>query len=84
MSDKLKQRLLKIKVGHGDDKNADMSYPNDCNLNDHVKKARSLGIEVYQPQTTKEDTFQPTLIIGKIKMYRLRAKITKYFSFGRL
>ncbi|KAF7272488.1 hypothetical protein GWI33_014725 [Rhynchophorus ferrugineus] len=60
--DKLKQRLQKIKVDKGNDKNADISYPK-VYLQDHIQKAKSLGIEVYQCHTT-ENTFQPTLIIG--------------------
>lgn len=64
--DKLKIRLESVRIGN--DRLADISVPNNPNirlkLSELIRKAQSLGIEVYQ-KVTDED-FTPTLIIGEL------------------
>lgn len=63
--DKLKTRLESVRIGN--DRLADISVPNNPNirlkLSELIKKAQSLGIEVYQKVTDAD--FTPTLIIGE-------------------
>jgi len=65
---KLKVRLQSVKVGHGNDNMADISYPSDPSivqkLNNTVNKAKGLGIEIFQIETTNLSNFTPTLILG--------------------
>lgn len=63
--DKLKTRLESVRIGN--DRLADISVPNNpiirLKLTKLIKKAQSLGIEVYQK--VADENFTPTLIIGE-------------------
>ncbi|XP_060527016.1 uncharacterized protein LOC132702435 isoform X2 [Cylas formicarius] len=66
-TDKLKEKLASVRVGYGDDKLADISYPNCQALSVRqartVRRAKDQGIEVYSPDLPT-DVFAPTLLIG--------------------
>lgn len=65
---KLRRKLEILKIGYGNDRNADISYPTNSkifkNLTKQVNKAKSLGITVYQKEISTNSDFTPTLIIG--------------------
>ncbi|CAG9766771.1 unnamed protein product [Ceutorhynchus assimilis] len=64
---KLKEKVASVRLGNGDDKLADISYPSNRtifeNLIKTVDKAKALGIEIFAKETASSH-FTPTLIIG--------------------
>lgn len=66
---KLKCQIKKLRQGPPDDKLTDISFPINTNtldqLNNMIKTAALLGIQVYRPENALEK-FQPTIFIGEL------------------
>ncbi|KAH1005832.1 hypothetical protein HUJ04_006745 [Dendroctonus ponderosae] len=63
-TEKMKNRLKSFRIGDGDDKLADFSYPNNPTAVAALK-ATEMGIEVFRPENTSPNNFCAlTLIIG--------------------